>query len=239
MTLTKKATPKRALSQTAKTAELHEFAEPKAKLTDLAYEQIEEAIITMRIPPGSVVSELSLSEMLQIGRTPIREAIQRLAREHLLLVLPQRGLLVPEIDLKKQLRLLETRREVERLICRSAARRATPAERERFFRLRDEFTHASATNDDVAFMRSDREFNELCLVAARNEFAEGAMRLMHGLSRRFWYFHYKQAADLPEMARLHAAAADAIGRGDAAAAGEALDRLLDNIEDFTKATLMS
>lgn len=239
MTLTKKATPKRALSQTAKTAELHEFAEPKAKLTDLAYEQIEEAIITMRIPPGSVVSELSLSEMLQIGRTPIREAIQRLAREHLLLVLPQRGLLVPEIDLKKQLRLLETRREVERLICRSAARRATPAERERFFRLRDEFTHASATNDDVAFMRSDREFNELCLVAARNEFAEGAMRLMHGLSRRFWYFHYKQAADLPEMARLHAAAADAIGRGDAAAAGESLDRLLDNIEDFTKATLMS
>lgn len=239
MTLTKKATSKPALSQTAKTAELHEFAEPKAKLTDLAYEQIEEAIITMRIPPGSVVSELSLSEMLKIGRTPIREAIQRLAREHLLLVLPQRGLLVPEIDLKKQLRLLETRREVERLICRSAARRATPAERERFFRLRDEFTHASATNDDVAFMRLDREFNELCLVAARNEFAEGAMRLMHGLSRRFWYFHYKQAADLPEMARLHAAAADAIGRGDAAAAGEALDRLLDNIEDFTKATLMS
>jgi DNA-binding GntR family transcriptional regulator len=239
MTLTKKATPKRAVSQKAKTAELHEFVEPKAKLTDLAYEQIEEAIITMRIPPGSVVSELSLSEMLQIGRTPIREAIQRLAREHLLLVLPQRGLLVPEIDLKKQLRLLETRREVERLICRSAARRATPAERERFFRLRDEFTRASATNDDVAFMRSDREFNELCLVASRNEFAEGAMRLMHGLSRRFWYFHYKQAADLPEMARLHAAAADAIGRGDAAEAGEALDRLLDNIEDFTKATLMS
>jgi DNA-binding GntR family transcriptional regulator len=247
MTLTKKAAPRRLISQAArtrsasapKTAELNELAEPKAKLTDLAYEQIEEAIITMRIPPGSVVSELSLSEMLQIGRTPIREAIQRLAREHLLLVLPQRGLLVPEIDLKKQLRLLETRREVERLICKSAARRATPAERERFFRLRDEFTHASATNDDVAFMRSDREFNELALVAARNEFADGAMRLMHGLSRRFWYFHYKQAADLPEMARLHAAVADAIGKGDANAAGEALDRLLDNIEDFTKATLMS
>jgi len=247
MTVIKKAIPRQVAAQgtrtrspaAQKTAELHEFAEPKAKLTDLAYEQIEEAIITMRIPPGSVVSELSLSEMLQIGRTPIREAIQRLAREHLLLVLPQRGLLVPEIDLKKQLRLLETRREIERLICRSAARRATPAERERFFRLRDEFTHASATNDDVAFMRSDREFNDLCLTAARNEFAEGAMRLMHGLSRRFWYFHYKQAADLPEMARLHAAVADAVGKGDASAAGEALDRLLDNIEDFTKSTLMS
>ena len=71
MTLTKKAAPRRLVSQASKTrsapapktAELHELAEPKAKLTDLAYEQIEEAIITMRIPPGSVVSELSLSEM--------------------------------------------------------------------------------------------------------------------------------------------------------------------------------
>lgn len=221
------------------TVMLHEFPGPKAKLTDVAYEQIEEAIITMRLPPGSVVSEQSLSEMLQIGRTPVREAIQRLAREHLLLVLPQRGLLIPEIDLKKQLRLLETRREIERLICRSAARRATPAERAKFARLQNEFMHASSTNDDVAFMRSDREFNELSLTAARNEFAEGAMRLMHGLSRRFWYFHYKQAADLPEMARLHAAVADAIAKGEPSAAAEGLDRLLDNIETFTKATLMA
>ena len=247
MTSTKKARIKQVstkgevsdLPVASKTATLHELALPKAKLTDVAYEQIEEAIITMRLPPGSVVSEQSLSEMFQIGRTPVREAIQRLAREHLLLVLPQRGLLIPEIDLKKQLRLLETRREIERLICRSAARRATPAERGQFARLQQEFMHASSTNDDVAFMRSDREFNELSLVASRNEFAEGAMRLMHGLSRRFWYYHYKQAADLPEMARLHAAVANAIAKGDPNAAAKALDLLLDNIETFTKATLMS
>ena len=140
--------------------------------------------------------------MTGIGRTPIREAIQRLAREHLILVLPQRGLLVSEIDLAKQLKLLETRREIERLICRSAAKRSTEAERSRFARLADEFMAAAAAkNDDVRFMRSDREFNELCLAAARNEFAEGAMRMLHGLSRRFWYLHYKQAADLPETAR--------------------------------------
>jgi DNA-binding GntR family transcriptional regulator len=247
MTSAKIAPRKQAAARATKTSAapvrkktgMREMAEPKAKLTDLAYDQLEEAIITMRIPPGSVLSELTLSEMFHIGRTPIREAIQRLAREHLLLVLPQRGLLVPGIDLKQQLKLLETRREVERLICRSAARRATPAERKTFARLRDEFRHASSTNDDVTFMRSDREFNELTLVAARNEFAEGAMRLMHGLSRRFWYFHYKQAADLPEMALLHAAVSGAIADGDADAAGKALDCLLDYIETFTKATLMS
>ena len=70
----------------------------KESLTEQAYAQIEEAIITLQIPPGSTVSELALSEMTGIGRTPIREAIQRLAREHLIVILPQRGLLVPEID---------------------------------------------------------------------------------------------------------------------------------------------
>src|SRR5438309_977337 len=83
---------------------------------------------------------------------------------------------------------------------RFAAKNASAAEREAFAELAAEFTEAARTNDDISFIRLDREFNELCLTAARNEFAEGAMRLMHGLSRRFWYVHYKQTADLPETA---------------------------------------
>ncbi|WP_028241068.1 GntR family transcriptional regulator [Stutzerimonas azotifigens] len=210
----------------------------KAKLTDIAYQQLEEAIVTLRIPPGTLISEQALSDMTGIGRTPLREAVQRLAREHLILVLPQRGLLIPNIDIGKQLRLLETRREIERLVCRSAAKRASAQEREQFARLTDEFQTASVSNDDVTFMRSDREFNELCLKAARNEFAESALRSLNGLSRRFWYLHYKQAADLPEMARLHAEVASAIASGDPAAAARASDRLIDNIESFTKATVL-
>lgn len=213
--------------------------ELRKTLKDVAYEQLEEAIVTLRLPPGAVVSELAMSEMTGIGRTPIREAIQRLAQENLIAVLPQRGLLVAEIDVRKQLRLLETRREVERLICRSAARRATDEERARFAQLAQDFLADADSNDGADFVRTDREFNELCLVAARNEFAEGSMRLMHGLSRRFWYVHYKQAADLPETARLHSAIAQAIAAGDVEGAGVALDRLLDVIESFTKATVLS
>jgi len=212
---------------------------PKASLTEQAYAMIEEAIVTLRIPPGAAVSEQSLSDMTGIGRTPVREAIQRLAREHLIQVLPQRGLLVSAIDIGKQLRLLETRRELERLIGRSAARRATAEQKERFAALAGEFKSAAARNDDVAFMRADREFNDLCLAGARNEFAEGAMRMLHGLSRRFWYVHYKQAADMPEMARLHANVATAIAKGDPDAAAKAVDKLLDNLEGFTRATVLS
>jgi DNA-binding GntR family transcriptional regulator len=213
----------------------------KESLAEQADAQIEEAIVTLQIPPGSTVSELALSEMTGIGQTPIREAIQRLACEHLIVILPQRGLLVPEIDIKKQLKLLRTRREVERLVCRSAAKSATPDERKVFARLAAGFEKAAAANDDVSFGRLDREFNELhelCMTAARNEFAEDAMRLMYGLSRRFWYYHYKQAADLPQMARLHGAVAMAIADGDVDGAGTALDKLLDKIEEFTRATIM-
>jgi DNA-binding GntR family transcriptional regulator len=119
----------------------------------------------------------------------------------------------------------------------SAAKSATPDEREVFARLAAGLEKAASANDDVSFVRLDREFNELCVTAARNEFAEGAMRLMYGLSRRFWYYHYKQAADLPEMARLDGAVAKAIADGDVDRAGRSLDRLLDNIEAFTRATI--
>ncbi|WP_418953500.1 GntR family transcriptional regulator [Zeimonas sediminis] len=212
------------------------FARPRT-LTDEAYERLEELIVTLQLPPGAAISEATLSERLGIGRTPIREALQRLARERLIVILPQRGNLVSQIDVKSQLRLLETRREVERLIARCAARRATPAEMQRFAEIAEGFDRAADENDETSFVRLDKEFNDLCLKAARNEFAAGAMSLMHGLSRRFWYLHYRQAADLPVMARLHAGVAHAIARRDEAAAATALDRLLDNIEQFTRATV--
>jgi hypothetical protein len=63
------------------------------------------------------------------------------------------------------------------------------------------------------------------------------MALMHGLSRRFWYIHYKEVADLPLAARLHAGLALAIAGGDPDQAADASDRLLDYIEAFTRATV--
>ncbi len=207
------------------------------KLTDLAYQRIEELIVTLRLAPGEAVSEYQLSEQLGIGRTPVREALQRLSREKLVVILPRRGVMVSAINVKEQLRLLEVRREVERLVVRSASRRANAEEYARFAALAVLFDASGAANDDVEFMRADRDFNDLCLQAARNDFASGAMSLMNGLSRRFWYQHYKQAADLPQTARLHAAIAQAIAKADADGAARALDNLLDNIELFTRATL--
>jgi DNA-binding GntR family transcriptional regulator len=86
--------------------------EPGLSLTDRAYRDLEEMIVTLQLLPGSAVSETALSQRLGIGRTPIREALQRLARERLVTILPRRGIIVSEINVKSQLRLLEVRREV-------------------------------------------------------------------------------------------------------------------------------
>ena len=210
---------------------------PAPSLTDRAYAGLEEMIVTLQLAPGTAISESDLSAHLGIGRTPIREALQRLAREKLVSIFARRGIFVSPIDVASQLRLLETRRELERLISRSAARRATDDERARFRGLAAAFEAAATKNDDITFMRIDREFNQLCSAAAHNEFAAGAMSLMHSLSRRFWYLHYKQAADMPLTAKLHADIARAIAAGNEERAAKTTDRLLDTIEKFTRSTV--
>ncbi len=208
-------------------------------LTDRAYKELEELIVTLRLAPGSVLSENALAGELGIGRTPIREALQRLAREGLVVILPRKGILVAEINPRRQLLVLEVRRELERLLAHSGARRATAEEKRQFLEIAEGMEQASRDNDDISFMRHDRALNTLIAQAAHNEYASGAMGLLNGMSRRFWYMHYKEAADLPLCARLHAQQARAIAQGDPDAAARATDALVDYAEDFTRATLGS
>ena len=206
-------------------------------LTDKAYAQIEEQIVTLQLPPGTVLSEFLLANRLAIGRTPIREALQRLSRNGLVNILPRRGVLVSDINLRSQLRLLDVRRELERLMARGAAERATDDERAQFADIAAGMRRASEKADDILFMRLDQQFNALVSQAAQNEFASRCMGLMHGLSRRFWYQHYKQAADLPLAARLHADVAEAIVARNPDKAGAASDELIGYIESFARSTL--
>ena len=211
---------------------------PRAQsLTEQAYRLIEEQIVTLRLKPGDILSEQMLSASFKIGRTPIREALQRLAREGLVAILPRKGILVSDINPRHQLLLLEVRRELERLLCRAGAERATAAQRGSMLAIAQGMDRAAKTNDDIAFMRLDRELNALMIEAAHNDYAARSMKLLQGLSRRFWYMHYREAADLPLCARLHANEARAIAKGNGEAAARASDKLMDYVESFTRATV--
>jgi DNA-binding GntR family transcriptional regulator len=97
---------------------------------------------------------------------------------------------------------------------------------------------AADDDDDITFMRLDRELNQMMIGAAHNDYAARSMRLLGGLSRRFWYMHYRETADLPLCARLHAEQSRAIADGNAKLAASATDKLMDYVESFTRATVL-
>src|SRR3954469_8018833 len=95
---------------------------------DRAYYAIRELIVTLELPPGAVVREPELTERLGIGRTPVREALRRLAQERLIEVFPRRGMPGPRVDVRARARLCEVRLALEPEAARLAAERATQAD---------------------------------------------------------------------------------------------------------------
>lgn len=206
-------------------------------LMEDAYRRLEEMIVTLEIAPGSVVSEAILSRRLSIGTTPIREALQRLAREHLVQILPRRGVIVTEIDVRQQLQVLEVRRELDRLIMRCAAKRANAAEREAFSAMAGDMRAAVDRGDVHEFLRLDGAFNHKAAAAARNEVAAGTVASLHAVSRRFWFFHHRDFAGLSRTADLHIDVMRAIAGGDEASAARAAEVLIDHLAELARSTL--
>ena len=216
------------------TVPLQQMIESKS---DQAYQILEELIVTMELEPGSVVSESGLVEKLRLGRTPVREALQRLATENLVEVMPRRGIRITEINIKQQLRLLEARREVEGLIVRLSTVRSNHAVRLQFGDLAVAMLSAADNDDYSDFLALDREMNELLADASDNEFCANMLQQLHGLSRRFWHKHHLQLNDLKQVANLHAATAQAIADNDEGVAVAASAAHMDYIQSFTLSTL--
>lgn len=206
-------------------------------LTQRAYRRLEEMIVTLELAPGHVISEADLAQRLDIGRTPVREALQRLAREGLVTIMPRRGILVTEFEVRHQLKLLELRRPLESLLVRCSARRATEEERAAFRQIAVGMRQASNQTEKVTYLRLDRKANLLFNRAVRNEFIANAWSTTRSLSRRFWVQHSRGIDDFAVSAGLQADVCTAVAEGDEEAAVAANDKLLDYVEGFTRATL--
>lgn len=202
-----------------------------------AYQIIEEMIVNTTLAPGAKVSEKALSEAIGLGRTPIREALQRLAAEGTVQILPRAGVIIAPIDIADQFRLIEVRRDLERLLAGRAAREASPAQREAFLDLATRFRCAADENDAELFIDIDREFNQLVMAAARNKYAQVAMSAIQAQTRRFWYLYFSRFGDLHKVSVHHAAIAEAIAAADEAGARAASDALVDYVEGYTRKTL--
>ncbi len=215
-------------------SELESGGENQAKL---AYRTLEEMIVTLKLPPGSKISEKALNRTLGFGRTPIREALQRLAIEGYVKIVPRSGVIVSEIEVSDQLNLIEVRRELEKITAGRAARLALDMQRKQFEKLAEAFDAAARQNDDSIFIGADREFNQLLVETAQNKYVTYALAPIEAQTRRFWYLHFKRFGDLPKVAGLHANIARAIAANDEKKARQASDKLLDYVEEYTRKTM--
>ncbi len=198
-----------------------------ASLAEQAYRVLEQQLVTLRFAPGELVGEKQLVDKTGIGRTPVREAIQRLSAEGLLEVLPRKGLLVTPLRRSDLVRIFEARRVLERLMVVKAAERASPRQRLALKFLSNNLL--AAANDLELFFQLDQDLNELLEDACDNRFLVNALTLMHSQCRRLWYMH-RNALDLMKSAELHSGLALAVAEGDAAGAIRALDEIITILE---------
>lgn len=210
---------------------------PAGTLVDEIYASLEGKIVTLELPPGALLSEVVIAREFGVSRTPVGEALQRLAREGLVTILPRRGIVVTEISVTEQLRLLEFRREIANFIARVGARRANAGEREALRRVANAFLTAAASADEAALLAADKEFHDLFATCAHNNYAATAMGPLDSLSRRFFYVHRLSVGNSSESARLHANIAIAIADEDPVAAEAATNAMADYLDDFARSTI--
>ncbi|MBS9722258.1 GntR family transcriptional regulator [Tianweitania sp. BSSL-BM11] len=200
-----------------------------------AYHALEEMIVTLALEPGSTTTESLLVERVGLGRTPVREAIQRLAWEGFLIVRPRTGLLVAPLDPGGWIKVLEARRGIEIVLARSAALSITPDARRPFLQASEAMYAAAAAKNDKAFLVADKRWDEALAAASDNPFAVRVAAPLQTHSRRFWY-RFKRADSLAQAANRHIMVIEAVLRGDADGAADAMQRLMDMLQKDAEAS---
>ena len=193
--------------------------------TARAYHALERMVVTLELLPGSVVTEGALIERLGLGRTPVREAIQRLAWEGLVEVRPRAGLAIAPLHAGDWLRVIDARRGVERLLARSAARFVTRNAADLFHAAALAMQQAVMQADVLAFLRADKALDEALALAADNPFAARVAAPLQTHSRRFWYRDNAETG-LAESAEHHVALIRSILEGDEEGAASEAERLM-------------
>jgi DNA-binding GntR family transcriptional regulator len=159
-------------------------------LADRAYEELRDRIVTLKIPPGSPLDEDPLMTELGMGRTPIREAIKRLALERLAAVYPRRGTFASDINITDLADLADLRTELEgHAAARAAERLNATAEREldRLITKLEAVDAADASSDHRLLMELDANVHRFIYRTAQNVFLEECLTVYFNLSLRIWY----------------------------------------------------
>ena len=199
-------------------------------ISERAYAELRDRIVTLRLAPGTVLREDELMSELGIGRTPLREAVKRLALENLVAVQPRSGTYVTSVDASDIVHISEVRAELEAQAAELAARRMDGAVRERAETLLARLREGGDADAD-ALMRLDEEIHRVAWEGAGNPYLLETLERYFALSLRVWYVVLDRVPGLGTAVFDHSKLLEAMLAGDAA---RSRDLMREHVVEFER-----
>jgi DNA-binding GntR family transcriptional regulator len=200
-------------------------------LADRAYAELRDRIVKLEIEPGAPIDEDAIGQAMGIGRTPVREAIKRLALENLVVVYPRRGTFASEINITDLAHISDVRMQLEGHAAFRAAQRLSADQRAELEQLRADLAELQGKRDIDGLMALDARMHRFIYGAAANPFMQATLEGYFNLSLRIWYLVLDRLPDLFAHVHEHDAALAAIGAGDAE---RARDLLAEHVAAFER-----
>ena len=210
----------------------------RLSLKEQAYQAIKHKIVSLELEPGAVIDEAALIDELKLGRTPIREALQRLALEKLVDIVPRRGMFVTEIGLTDLQRLFEVRMVLESMAARLAARRGRPAHWRRMEDVLSRLDHDEDPLDNEVLIAIDEACHQIMYEAADNEFLFDALSGMYALSLRLWYYSLAKIGRMRSTVLEHRDILGALRSGDADRAAQLLEQHINTFQNEIQSVML-
>jgi DNA-binding GntR family transcriptional regulator len=203
-------------------------------LVEQAYECLENLLVVCELRPGSVTSLQDLQALAGFGRTPVHQAVNRLAADTLLSVQPRHGIRIAPIDLTRERMLLRLRRDLERFVLRLATERLAGTHRAQILYLARGLRERRETMTISDFNIFDRRLDRLVLTAAGEPFLEHTLRPLHTIFRRIGWIHHHHVGETSLLATIdcHVAVIEAVADRAVEPALEAFDELIGFVEQM-------
>ena len=204
-------------------------------LAERAYDEIRRMIIRLDLAPGDVVREADLQATLEMSRTPIREALQRLARDHFVSVIPRRGMFVSAIEFDELAMLYETRAIMEPYAARLATRRGTRRDWDEMADVLAETALPGKAPGEL--LELDRQCHEIIWRASANRFLTDTLDTLYAQSDRLWHMYLADVHDMGHAVDEHAAIHSALIAGDADHVATLIERHVNSFDAQVRAAV--
>lgn len=208
--------------------------EKALSLNDQAYLAFRHRLITLRYKPGEYLNTAQVMDDLERGRTPVNQAIHRLATEGLLQIIPRKGVMVAPLSIDDALELIEVRLVNETLCVQLASQKVMATHIAQLHDLNQQIAAASKAHDREQMMLLDREFHQMLADIAGNRRLADILSVIHAQAQRFWATTLSSVTHMEEVIAEHNAIIMALEEGDMQQAAEAARA---HIQSFKRALL--